>query len=91
LSSGSTRCEVELNGVEVQQGYAEFLGRSDRDLFGVRDALRDQVRHQVTVAFLGRHHGLGHGRFVDQPILNQALRQSLQHQALCDRRDVLSH
>ncbi len=41
--------EVELNGIQVEQRHAEFLGRGDRDFLRLRDALGDQVRHQIAV------------------------------------------
>ena len=82
--------EVGLDRVQVEQRHAEFLRGGDRDLARVRDAVGHQVRHQVGVRFLGRHHRLRHGLLVDKTVLDQALGQSLQHMRWVLRAETFS-
>ena len=39
--------EVEVDGVEVEQRHAELVGRGDRDLPGVAQAVGHEVRHEI--------------------------------------------
>jgi hypothetical protein len=64
--------EVRLDRVQIEQRYAEFLRGRNRDLARVRQVVRDQVRHQISVRILGGHHRLLHGLLVQQAVLDQA-------------------
>jgi hypothetical protein len=74
--------QVRLDGFQIHQRHAEFLGGGDGDLARVGEAGADQMRDQVGVGFLRRGNSLRHGLLIDETILNQALWQALQHHAL---------
>jgi hypothetical protein len=85
--------EIRLNRVEIYQRDAEFLRSGDGDLARVRQIVRDQVRHEIGVRFLGGRHRRLHGLLVQQAVLDETQRQALQSKALRvdGGYDVVSH
>ncbi len=68
--------EVEVYGVEVEQRYAELVGRRDRDLARVAEPVRNEVRHEVRALALDgleRRHQIG---FRDDAVLHESARQA---------------
>ena len=74
--------DIGLNGFQVQQRHAEFLGRGDRDFARIGQAVGNEMGHQIGVGFLRRRHRLHHGLLFQQPVLDQPQRQTLQCNAL---------
>ena len=46
--------QIEIDGIEVQQRDAEFVRRGDRDLPGVAEAIRHQMRHETPASSFDR-------------------------------------
>jgi len=62
-----TISEVGLDGVEIEQGGTELLGRRNGDLAGVGEVVFDQVADNLLAALAGGDQASA-TRLIDQPI-----------------------
>ncbi len=72
------RLQVELDRVQVQERYAEFVGGGDRDFACAGGTAGDELGDDADPSFLGSRHGLHHGGLVHKAILDEPLRQTAQ-------------
>src|SRR5690606_10448753 len=86
------RVEFRLYGVQIQKRDAKFLRRGDRDFTGVGQTGTHQMGNQGGAILFCSRQCLNHGRFVEEAVLDQTQRQSLQNGALrAQRRDCVCH
>ena len=76
LVDEADRVEVGRDRVEVQERHAEFLGRGDGDVAGGGHVVRDEPAHEVGLALAGVRDRVQHGRFLDQSVEHEPLRQA---------------
>ena len=75
------RVDVDGDRVEIQERHAEFLGGGDRDVAGGCHFVRDEPADEVGLAFAGARDRVEHGRFLDQAVEHEPLRQAAQYGA----------
>src|SRR5579875_488866 len=68
------RIEIEVDRIEIEERNAELRRGSDRDVAGAGRATRHELRDDVRLALAGGVERFQHGRLVDEPVLNEALR-----------------
>src|SRR5207237_6078836 len=68
--------EVEVHRVEVEQGYAELVGGGHRDIPGIGDAARHELRDDAGLTLAGGAPRCAHPRLVDHAVLYRPLRQA---------------
>ena len=71
--------EINLDGVEVEQRYAEFMGGRDGDRAGFREVILDDVGDERLLLLASRIGGLLDHVFVDDAVLHQAAREARQN------------
>ena len=72
LVDGANDVEVDLDGVEVEQRYAEFVRRGDGDRARIGQFLVDEVGNQRHFLFLGGFGGLEELLLRDDAVLHEA-------------------
>src|SRR5438270_2443269 len=68
--------EVERHRIKVEQGYAELVGGGHRDIPGIGDAARHELRDDAGLTLAGGAQGFQHRRLLDHAVLYQPLRQA---------------
>ena len=76
VADQADRLEVEVDRVQVEQRHAELVRGRDGDVARVGGAARDELRDDAGLALARGVHRLEHGRFLDDPVLHEALRQA---------------
>ena len=72
----ANRVKVQVYGVEIEQGHAKLVRRSDCDIACLGGAVRHQLGDDAALALACGIDGIQHGRLFDHPILDQPLRQA---------------
>src|SRR5207253_9917219 len=73
--------EVEVHRSEVEQWYAALVGGGQRDIPGIGDAARHELRDDARLALAGGAQGFQHRRLLDHAVLYQPLRQAAEPRA----------
>ncbi len=70
--------DVGRDRVEVQERHAEFLGRGDGDVAGGGHVVGHEPADQVGLALARARDRVQHGRFLDQAVEHEPLREACQ-------------
>ena len=71
LIDGPQAVEIDVDGIEVQQGYTEFVGCGDGDGSGICHIVRHQIGDQGNLFLACGLRGLLYDLFGDNTVLHQ--------------------
>ncbi len=68
--NGADHFQVRLDGIQVQQRHAKFVGSGERDLLGAGEPFVDQMGDQIDLFFLGNVRRVNQRVFSDYAVLD---------------------
>ena len=76
LVDGADHIHVDVNGVEIEERHAEFMGRGDGDCAGIGKVFIDQVSDERNLVLLDGFESVREFVLGDDTVLHEAARQS---------------